>query len=343
MRVGIIGFGYWGATITRKFLQHPQVEQVTVTDANQARIGKAKEMFSSIETVNTPDALFEDEKIDLIVVVTPIRTHYALAKAALESGKHVLVEKSMTASLEQAVDLVKIAKRKGKVLAVDHTFVYSPAVQKIKQLIQKNELGDLWYYDSIRVNLGLFQHDVNVLWDLAAHDLALVLHLTEKLPVEVAVQGSSHTDNGIIDIAYMTLKYANGFMSHFHVNWLAPTKIRQVTIGGSNKMLIWDDLNPSEKLRIYDKGIEIQSVDTSKEEALHKLLIKYRSGDMLAPSLDTTETLTILIEQLLQAIEKKVPLQTPGEQGVQVVSILEAAERSLNNAGRLEKIYYPEY
>jgi predicted dehydrogenase len=341
MRVGIIGFGYWGSNVVRNFVSNPGVTSVTVCDLESSRLEKAKRLFPSIQTTTSVDSMMQSKDIDAIAIVTPVKTHFALAKQALENGKHVLVEKPMTFSVEEARALISLAEKKNLKLAVDHTFIYTPAVRKLKELITNGTLGELWYFDSVRINLGLFQHDVNVIWDLAAHDLAILIYLTGRVPLEVAAQGSAHSGSGMEDIAYITLRYADNFIAHFHVNWLAPVKLRQVIIGGSEKMAVWDDLNPSEKIKVYDKGIVLPK-ESSNPDEIGNVLIKYRTGDVYSPSLDGTEALTTLVTHFIACIQGKETLLTPGLQGLQVVGILEATQKSLRNGGQLVPVNYHE-
>jgi predicted dehydrogenase len=342
MRVGVVGFGYWGGNVVRNFLAHRAVKSVTVCDHHLERLEKAQSLFPSVRTVQYLDDLLKDPDIDTIAVVTPIQTHFEIAKAALTRKKHVLVEKTITESADQALELVRLAKRNQVTLAVDHTFVHSPVVQKIRQLLKRGALGDLWYYDSVRINLGLFQHDVNVLWDLATHDLSILLHLMEERPVEVSTQGANRAGGDFEDIAYVTLKYESGFICHFHVNWLAPTKVRQILIGGSERMLIWDDLNAAEKLRIYDKGIEVKKNHGLTPEAYHDMLIRYRLGDMHAPALETSEPLTNLVSDFVRCVREKDKPLSSGEDGLEVVTILEAARASMARNGQGVPVVFPK-
>lgn len=335
MKAAVIGFGYWGVNIARNFLGNSNFEEVHIVDMNPARAKKAKTMFTEAHVTSDLSSVFNDDGIDAVAIVTPVNTHFELAKMALQKGKHVLVEKPMTSQLAQAQELVRLAKEQNKVLMVDHTFIHTPVVRKMKELLDSGALGQPWYFDSVRINLGLFQHDVNVVWDLAVHDLAILSYLVSDRPIEISAHGVAHTASGLADIAYLNLKYASGFIAHIHVNWLAPTKIRQVILAGSEKMAVWDDLNQAEKLRIYDKGINLQN---SSEDTKQKTLVQYRIGDMCAPALAQTEALSSLVESFASAIKGQNITECTGIQGMEVVSILEAAEESLQKGGVFVKI-----
>jgi predicted dehydrogenase len=267
--------------------------------------------------------------IDLIAVVTPVWTHFELAKKALQNGKHVFVEKPFTYSVAQGEELVELAERKGLKIMVDHTFLFTGAVRRMKQMIDDGTLGELYYYDSTRVNLGLFQHDVNVLWDLAPHDLSVMDHLIKQKPEAVVATGERHL-NGVADIAFMTLYYPGNMIGHINVNWLSPVKVRTTLIGGEKKMLVWNDLEADEKLKVYDKGVQMTNGD-----AVHQLLVSYRTGDMWAPKVEQVEALKVEAAYFTDCIlNNKTPFND-GHAGLHVVRMLEAADQSLQQKGKV--------
>ncbi len=332
MKIGVIGLGYWGPNIVRNFLTTPGVEKIYCCDIDEKRLNFVKSRFPSVEVTSDTESILRSTEIDAIAVVTPVATHYLLAKKALENGKHVLVEKPMTSSVREAEELINISERKNLVLMVDHTFIFTGAVRKIKELVEQGEIGEIYYFDSVRVNLGLFQHDVNVIWDLATHDVSIMHYIIPSKPVSVAAFGVAHY-NGIEDIAYITVNFDNGTIGHFHVNWLAPVKVRRILIGGTKKMIVYDDTEPSEKVKVYDKGVIATTM-----EGIHRVLISYRTGDMYAPKLDDTEALSLVCKNFIESIEKGIKPVTDGISGLEVVRILEAAEKSIKNEGKLIKI-----
>src|SRR5437773_4597503 len=280
-----------------------------------------------------PAELFANPDVDLIVVATPSFSHFPLAKAALEAGKHVLVMKPLATSTEHAEELCALAERQGVLLAVEHTFVFTGAVRKMRDLIVSGEIGDLYYFDSVRINLGLIQTDVNVVWDLAPHDVSIMDYLIGQEPVSVSATGAAHGGSPTENIAYLTVRYEGSLIGHVHVNWLAPAKVRRTIVGGSRKMMIYDDMEASEKLKVYDKGFSI-ATDTTVEKQ-YQLMISYRSGDMHAPNLDTREGLAVEVENVIRAINGLEPLVVDGVAGWRVVRILEAAQRSIGQGGSL--------
>jgi predicted dehydrogenase len=275
--------------------------------------------------------LINDPEIDAVVIATPVSSHFELALAALQAGKHVLVEKPLASTSDQARSLVDEATARNLVLLVDHTFVYTDAVRKIRELISSGQLGQIYYYDAVRVNLGLFQHDVNVIWDLAIHDLSIIDYVLPEKPVAVAATGISHVPGQPENVAYITLFFNSSQIAHVHVNWLTPVKVRHTLIGGSEKMILYDDLEPSEKLKVYDKGINV----TPRPEDVYKMLVSYRSGDMWAPRLDNTEALQTEALHFIDCIEHNRQPDTDGHAGLRMVSMIEAAEMSLRDRGRL--------
>ena len=329
MRVGVIGYGYWGPNLVRNLSDVDGVEVAWCADQRADRRAAAQKRYPTITVTESLSDIFDDPKLDAVVIATPVGTHFALARQALERGKHVLVEKPMTRTVAEGQQLVELAQRKGLVLVVDHTFIYTGAVRKIKEIIEAGELGDLYYFDSVRVNLGLFQHDVDVLWDLAPHDLSILVYLIKEWPKYVSVVGADHTGSGFADMAYMTLHFENHFMAHVHVNWLSPVKVRQILIGGSRRMLVYDDMEPSEKVRVYDRGIRVTT-----QESIYRTLVDYRTGDMWAPKLEFREALAVECEHFVDCVRfHKVPC-TDGAAGLMVVRLLEAASQSLADAGK---------
>jgi predicted dehydrogenase len=327
--MGIIGYGYWGPNLVRNFMDVGSARVVGVCDLRPERLAHVKARYPTIETTNDYRDLIRNSAIDAIAVATPVSSHFDLAMAALRAGKHVLLEKPLTATAEQAKRLLDEAERNGRILMVDHTFVYTSAVRKIKEVVETGNLGEIYYYDSVRVNLGLFQHDVNVLWDLAVHDLSIMDHVIPTRPCAVSATGMSHVPGEPENVAFLTLFFENRLIAHMHVNWLAPVKVRRTLIGGSQKMIVYDDLEPSEKVKIYDKGITFNN----NPENVYQMLIDYRMGDMWAPQLDLTEALRTEALHFIRCIEKSVPPITSGQEGLRVVQILEAATRSMAQRG----------
>ena len=323
--VAVIGYGYWGPNIVRNFSNHPECEVKYICDLGEDARKRAFLQYPNIEIINNPDIIFTDKEVDIVAIVTPVSTHYLLAKKALEAGKNIFVEKPMVETVKQADDLIKLAKSNNLIGVVDHTFLFTDAVMKIKEIVNSGEIGDITYFDSVRVNLGLFQHDVNVIWDLTPHDLSILFYLTDERPIAVVASGVDHLDNGMVDVAYLTLHYERKMIANFHVNWLSPVKVRKILIGGTKKMIVFDDMEPSEKIKIYDKGI-----DTEKPEEIYKLLVKYRSGDMRAPNISQTEALSIEINHYIDQI-KSNSLHSLNDlkHGKQVVEILEASNKAL--------------
>ena len=333
INVGVIGYGYWGPNMVRNFMEAEGSVVKAVSDMRPDRLKLAKTRYPTIKTMAETGGIFTDPKIDAVIVATPVRTHFDLAMQALKSGKHVLVEKPLTETFEQGERLLEEAQKRSLLVMVDHTFVYSGAVRKIKELIDSNILGDIYYYDSVRVNLGLFQHDVNVIWDLAVHDLSILEYIYPGKPVAVSATGTSHVLGSPEDVAYLTLFYDNQMISHIHVNWLSPVKVRRTLVGGSQKMVVFDDLDPSEKIKIYDKGISVNRTPEGIDQ-VYKLLIDYRSGDMWAPRVDQGEALRLEAKHFIECIKDGVKPVTGVEVGVRVVRILEAASESMRNRGQ---------
>jgi predicted dehydrogenase len=330
VRLGVIGYGYWGPNLVRNFAEYPGSQVTRIADRRQDRLTPVARRYPEVVTTTDFRDLLKDPAIDAIVICTPISTHFDLALAALRAGKHVLCEKTLTATSEQTQRLIDEAARRRLVLMVDHTFVYTGAVQKIKEVVNAGRLGRLYYYDSVRVNLGLFQHDVDVLWDLAVHDLSIMDHILGEKPTAVAATGISNVPGRPINTGYLTCFFESNLLAHFHVNWLAPVKIRRTLIGGDAQMIVYDDLEPSEKVKIYDRGI---TVDTPSE-AVYELMVGYRIGDMWAPQVSLTEALRVETQHFVECIRNGQKPITDGESGLRIVRILEAATESLGKRGQ---------
>jgi len=329
VKFGVVGYGYWGPNVVRNLDRLDSAEVVAVCDKSPTARRKVAKAYPDVLVTEDPADLMSSPDIDAIAVVTPVWTHYELAKAALENGKHIFVEKPFTSNAAQAQELIELAARKNLKIMVDHTFLFTGAVQKIKQLLQDGALGKLYYYDSTRVNLGLFQHDVNVVWDLAPHDLSIIDHLIQKTPEAISATGQTHL-NGHEDVAFITLYFPDKIIAHINVNWLSPVKVRTTLIGGEKKMLVWNDLEADEKIKIYDKGVNITS-----REGLYNLLVHYRSGDMWAPQIEQVEALTRELTYFVDCIAKDQSPVNDGEAGLRVVRMLEAANESIRKRGAL--------
>jgi len=330
MKIAIIGLGYWGPNLVRNFITTEGVDGVVCWDLQPKKMERIKKRFPSVETVETLEEILTDPEIAGVAVATPVSTHHEIGMKVLGAGKHLLLEKPMAASSREARELVEAASKKGVVLAVDHTFIYTGAVRKIKELLESGKIGEILYFDSVRVNLGLFQHDANVVWDLATHDLSIMHHLIGMRPVGVSAVGVSHF-NGHEDMAYLTVHFSDKLLAHFHVNWLSPVKVRKILIGGSRQMVVYDDMEASDKVKVYDKGVSVNG-----EESVYRALVQYRTGDMFAPHLDQTEALTLLAREFVDCIQNGKPPAVDGMAGLEVVQILEAADLSMKNGG--EKI-----
>lgn len=330
INVGVIGCGYWGPNLIRNFNENQHTALTHICDLNSDKVERLRLRYPHVSVTTDYRDLLKNMSLDAVAIATPVSSHYQLVREALNAGKHVLVEKPFASTVKEAERLVKLAQKKGQVLLVDHTFIYTGAVRDIKRRIDAGELGDIYYFDSVRVNLGLFQHDVNVVWDLAPHDLSIMDYLVAEEPVSVIATGASHTPGELEDVAYLTLKFRGDLIAHFHVNWMSPVKIRKVIIGGSKKMVVFDDLDPAEKVKIYDKGI---SLSKTNEKTMHQSLVQYRIGDMHAPAISSSEALGVEVEHFADCIRnRKAPL-TGGDAGLRVVRILEAADKSLKKGG----------
>ncbi len=333
LKVGLIGYGYWGPNLARNLSEADGIQLTTIADARPERRDAAERRHRGVTTCADAAGLIDSRDVDAVVIATPLATHHQLASAAMNAGKHVLVEKPLAGSKKDAESLAALAGKHNVCLMVDHTFVYTGSVRKIRALVDAGDLGQLLYLDSVRVNLGLFQRDSNVMWDLAAHDLSVMDYLIDAKPVAVSADGSTVSGYQHENIAYITVHFDNGFLAHFHVNWLAPLKMRRMLIGGSQRMLVFDDMEPSEKVRVYDKGVDL-NVDVADDQERRRILVSYRTGDMYAPRLDRTEALSGVVSEFADAIAKRRPPRTDAASGVRVVSLLEAAEQSLRSEGR---------
>jgi predicted dehydrogenase len=332
IRIGVIGYGYWGPNLVRNFSEVQGAQVAAVSDLSEDRLGQVRARYPSVSTTTEYRNLLNDPTIDAVVIATPVRTHFRLAMEALSAGKHVLVEKPLAETVEAGEQLVAAAQAAKRVLMVDHTFLYTGAVQKIKEMVTGGRIGQLYYYDSVRVNLGLVQHDVNVLWDLAVHDLAIMDYVLDAQPYAVSATGAAHIPGKPVNTAYLTCLFADNLLAHFHVNWLAPVKIRRTLIGGDRQMIVYDDLEPSEKIKVYDKGITLNG--QANQDKTYDLLIGYRAGDMWAPQLSLTEGLRTEALHFLDCVRTgRTPL-SDGAAGVRVLRILEAASQSLTLGGR---------
>ena len=331
LNVGVIGHGYWGPNLVRNFMSAPGSAVAAVCDSQEQRLTQLRKLYPGMALYTDAAELINDPKVDAVVVATPVSSHFELTLAALKAGKHVLVEKPIASNSDQARQLIDEAEKRQLVLLVDHTFVYTDAVRKMRELISTGALGEIYYYDAVRVNLGLFQHDVNVIWDLAIHDLSIMDYVLPNKPVAISATGISHVPGQPENVAYITLFFANTQIAHVHVNWLTPVKVRHTLIGGSEKMILYDDLDPSDKLKVYDKGITV----SPGPEAVYKMLVSYRSGDMWAPRLDNTEALQTEALHFIDCVKNKRRPETDGLAGLRMVNMIEAAEKSLRDRGRL--------
>jgi predicted dehydrogenase len=330
VRLGGIGYGYWGPNLVRNFSVSSDACVIAVSDLNPDRLVEVAARYPAVKTTTDYRDLLVDPEIDAIVIATPVSTHYPLAMAALQADKHVLVEKPLAQTAHEAARLIDIATARRRVLMVDHTFVYTAAVRKIREMVDSGRLGRLYYYDSVRVNLGLVQHDVNVLWDLAVHDLSIMDYVLGEEPSAVAATGAAHIPGKPVNIAYLTCFFPNNVLAHLHVNWLAPVKIRRTLISGDRQMIVYDDLEPSEKIKVYDKGITLEE----GRENVRELLVGYRAGDMWAPQLGVTEALSVEAAHFVDCIRHAREPVSNGQAGLRVVRILEAATESLACGGR---------
>ena len=338
IKIGVVGYGYWGPNLVRNMFEVPDTSVVAVSDIRSDRLRHVSSRYPSLFVSTDYRSLIDDPDIDAIAIATPVHAHYELALEALQAGKHVFIEKPMTSTSEQALRLIDEADRRNLVVMVDHTFVYTGAVRKIKQVVASGMLGDVYYYDSTRINLGLFQRDVDVIWDLAVHDLAIMNYILPSVPCAVAATGINHVMGGTENLAYLTVFFELNLIAHVNVNWLSPVKIRRTLIGGSKQMIVYDDMEPSEKVKIYDKGITV----TNGSDSLYQAMVNYRSGDMFAPQLDVSEALKVELQHFVDCIENGAAPITGGLAGLQVVRILESASQSMRQRGKLIELD-PDY
>ncbi|MGQ9509926.1 MAG: Gfo/Idh/MocA family protein [Thermodesulfobacteriota bacterium] len=334
MKIAVIGCGYWGPNLVRNFIQSNKVDGVICCDLDSKRLDRMKTLYPSVEVLTDYKDLLDRSDLDAVAIATPVKTHHPIAKDFLLHGKHVLVEKPFTHSYETALELIKLAEEKKLILMVDHTFEYTAAVNKIKMIIENGELGKILYISCVRVNLGLFQPDINVVWDLAPHDISTILYIIGETPVTVNCQGKAHFHPGIEDVATTTLNFKNGIIAFIHSSWLDPNKIRRTTIVGSRRMLVYDDIEPQEKIKIYDKGVEVPPYyDTYAD--FH---FSYRYGDIYSPRIEDYEPLKKECDHFIECIKRGIPPLTDGYNGLRVVSILEAASKSLKLSGKAVQI-----
>jgi predicted dehydrogenase len=329
VRIGVIGLGYWGPNIVRNFHGAEGCRVKKICDINEEALKLARRSFPDIEKTSDWKALVSDPAIDAIAIATPVSTHFSVAKAALENGKHIFVEKAFTASSSQAEELIEIAERKDLKIMVDHTFLFTGAVKKIKELIDDGTLGPLYYYDSMRINLGLFQHDVNVIWDLAPHDLSIMDYVIMEKPEAIVTTGGNHFTAHEY-VAYTTIYFSSHIIAHLNVNWLSPVKVRTTLVGGEKKMLVWNDLDADEKIKVYDKGVKVEN-----RKGVYDLLVSYRTGDVWAPRLEQTEALRLETQYFVDCIVNGEKPFNDGHSGLRVVKMLEAADKSLKERGKL--------
>lgn len=329
--VGLIGYGYWGPNLARNFAAQPDCSLLAICDSNPARAELAARHNPSARVTRNGEDLFSDPAIKAILIAVPVFAHFDLARRALLADKDVLVEKPFTLTSKEAHELIRLARERSRILAVDHTFLFTGAVAKIKEMTDAGALGKIMYVDSVRINLGLFQHDVNVVWDLAPHDLSITSYLIGEDPVSVQAVGSAHGTDGMESIAYLHLEFVDGLIAHFHFNWLAPVKIRRTLIGGSKQMIVYDDMEPSEKVKVYDKGVVIKQGDI---DSIYKTIVDYRTGDMVAPKLSHHEALAAEAKHFLNCVRERTAPIADGVAGLRVVRILEAAQASLRAGGK---------
>ncbi len=328
MKIAVIGLGYWGPNLVRNFLSRQQVSELVIHDQDPARMAAIAARFPGVSQEANLNKLLSPGRVDAVVIATPLSTHYTLAEKALQAGCHTLVEKPFCETSAEAEELIQLAAEKSLTLMVDHTFLYTGAVRKMRQLVEAGEVGRPLYFDSVRVNLGLFQHDTNVLWDLAPHDFSILDHLVDSKPVAVQAVGAKHYYDHE-DIAYVSVFYEDSFIAHFHVNWISPVKVRRILLGGEKNMILYDDMEPDEKIRVYDKGVELKA-----PEQIWQTLVSYRSGDMRAPKIEVTEALSLLADDFLGAIAQGSQPLSSAESGLRVVRLLEAADASLKSGGK---------
>jgi predicted dehydrogenase len=329
INIGIVGYGYWGPNLVRNFAETTGMNLTAVADLDTRKLELVARRYPAVSTTTRYQDLLENPGVDAIAIATPVSTHFELGLAALRAGKHLWLEKPMCETSEQAQQLVEEAERRKLTLLVDHTFIYTGAVRKMAELVHSGELGQIYYYDSTRVNLGLFQHDVNVISDLAVHDFSILEHLLREQPVAVTASGINHFPGTPENLAFITLFYESGTIAHTNVSWLAPVKVRQILLAGSKKMIQYDDLEPSEKIKVYDKGVSF----TDDPEQIQEMRVGYRTGDMWAPKLDGSEALRLEAEHFVDSVVNGRQPQTHGRLGLGVVEVIEAATASMRLRG----------
>jgi predicted dehydrogenase len=329
MKVGVIGLGYWGPNLVRNFLTHKEVKKVIACDSREDRLKAVSKKFPAAElTTNCNDIIHGGT--DVVVIATPVDTHYKFAKEALDAGKHIWVEKPFTSNSREAEELIELAESKNLKIFIDHTFIYNGAVRKMKELVDQDELGNIIYFDSERINLGLFQRDVNVIWDLAPHDLSIMNFILDKQQIRALSANGIANFNGKENLAHICVYFEDNCFAHFHVNWVSPVKIRRIIVGGDKKMLVYDDMENFEKIKVYDRGVDFKS-----PESIHQALVQYRIGDMFSPKINNTEALSLGAEEFIKSInEDRLPL-TSGKNGLAVVKLLEACDKSIANYGEI--------
>lgn len=335
LNVAVLGLGYWGPNIARNIVSNPRTALWGISDIDPQVEPRVKSNYPGALFTQDPLDFIRHPDVDVVAITTPPSTHFELAKQSLDSGKHVLVAKPLATRAADAATLVDTAKRLGRTLLVDHTFVYTDAVMYLKRFLDQEGLGHLYYFDSVRVNLGLYQHDVNVVWDLAAHDFSILTYLFPDMPLEVQAVAARRGSTSTEDVAWVTVHYANGMIAHMHVSWLSPVKVRMTLLAGSRKMVVWNDLESDEKLKVYDRGIDLAETST---ERVHGALVDYRLGDISIPHLDRTEALSREINHFVDCVDTGSQPLTDGIAGWRVVRLLEAANRSLANGGVKERI-----
>jgi predicted dehydrogenase len=332
MKIGVLGIGYWGPNLIRNFLINKNVESVTACDINLSRLKFAKLKFPEITVTDDYDEFMKEKKFDIIAISTPVDSHFRIAKKALEIGSNIWVEKPFTSNSNQAQELIELAEKKNLKIFIDHTFIYTGAVRKIKETVDKGELGDIIYFDSVRINLGLFQSDINVIWDLAPHDFSIMNYVVNKKIISVSANGIANF-YGHENIAHISVYFEDNCFAHFHLNWTSPVKIRRTIIGGIKKMLVFDDMENFEKIKIYDSGVEL-----TEKQGIYEALVQYRIGDMYSPKVTQTEALSIAVDEFINAIKENRKPLTDGYDGLNVVKILEAADLSIKQKGKLINI-----
>jgi predicted dehydrogenase len=329
VRVGVIGYGYWGPNIVRNFQSLEKCEVVAVCDKNPAALDRAASAYPGLYLTNQSSEVLASPGVDAVAVITPVWTHFDLAKTALRNGKHVFVEKPFTSTSEEAEELIEFADRSNLTIMVDHTFLFTGAVRKIRELVDGGALGPLYYFDSTRVNLGLFQHDVSVVWDLAPHDLSVMDYIIGEKPEAVVATGANHL-NSLADMAFITLYFPRNIIAHINVNWLSPVKVRMTLIGGKDKMVVWNDLETDEKIKVYDNGVEV-----TNGQSVYELLVSYRSGEVWSPKIEQTEALKVELEYFVDCILNDHRPFNDGAAGLRIVRLLEAADQSLRKRGNM--------